>query len=274
MDLEVAVKLWADNSERMAKGIEALKPRECKPIHKPVFGVATAVAAGTPLIVDVTDQPAPGNIWFIHRIGVFGNDGHTQLWSDQAANTNITAGAGARTLNGGQALAGFDITFTTAPTAAGTITVSGVNNFANGNSSLTFNVPSGQTAPMSFRFNPPLVANPIGNSITVTFSATGAVGNMEVYGVTPPSAAPQGDVEVYAGFPPDEFGSAVFPPLSDLILTSQTIPVVEKYGRRTQNVHANEHIYAVCYGIQPGQQIILSAYISEWPVEAEESMVI
>lgn len=273
MEAELGLKFWAESEDRIVKAIESTKPVTCKPVFKPVFGSNISTAAGSPLIIDTFDQPSPGRMWFIHRLGVFGNDGHTQLWQDQAANTNITAGAGSRTLNGGQALAGIFITLTTAITAAGTVTITGVQNFANGNTSLTFNLPTGATT-FSQTFNPPLIANPIGNSITVTFSGTSGVGNMEIQGVVPPANAPQGDVEIYVGSPPDIITGELNPPLSDLILTVTQVPDVEKYGHRSQAVHMNEHIYAVAYGIQPGQQIVLSAFVAEYPIQAEEALVI
>lgn len=273
MDLEVGLKLWAESEERIVKSINGLKPVTVKPIFKPVFGVNVSTGPGTPLIIDTFDQPSPGRMWFIHRLGVFGSDGHTPLWQNSAGNTAITAGAGSRTINNGQPLVSINITLSTAPTAAGTVTITGVNSFAGGNTSLIYNIAIGQTT-FAVNFSPPILANPIGNAITVTFSATGAVGNMAVQGGIPPASAPQGDVEIYVGSPPDIITGELNPPLSDLILTVGQVPDVEKYGHRSQAVHANEHIYAVAYGIPVSQQIVLSAFVAEYPVEVEEARVI
>ena len=75
------VGLFADLGDR----IEATNKQSAdllklaKPIRK-VVGTATsgvANSATVPLFIQINDAPAEGRIWFVTRVGIFGNDGHT-----------------------------------------------------------------------------------------------------------------------------------------------------------------------------------------------------
>lgn len=77
MDLEVAIKAWADHADKVEghhKRVESLLGRP-EPLRKNL-GVANVPSTATTQTL-VLGGPSSGRMWFVHRVGILGADGHT-----------------------------------------------------------------------------------------------------------------------------------------------------------------------------------------------------
>lgn len=77
MDLEVAIKAWADHADK----VEAHNGRMERMLARPEplrknLGVANVPSAATTQTL-VLGGPSSGRMWFVHRVGILGTDGHT-----------------------------------------------------------------------------------------------------------------------------------------------------------------------------------------------------
>lgn len=78
MDIELAAKLFIEGGERMDKAATVLsRALPSQPIHKPV--ITTGIGNGGVITLIIPDNPAPGKMWFVSKVGVFGTDGHTTV---------------------------------------------------------------------------------------------------------------------------------------------------------------------------------------------------
>lgn len=75
MEIDAAISLWAEHTEKVNKKLDTLKP-PAKPLWKPL-GVANSPSTLSTQTLILPQGPAAGRMWFIHRVGVFGADGHT-----------------------------------------------------------------------------------------------------------------------------------------------------------------------------------------------------
>ena len=87
MELDAAVALWAESSERVSKAVNGMVT--ANPIWKPL-GVANTPSAATTQTLIIPQSPAAGRMWFIHRVNVLGADGHTAV----AGVADVYAGPG------------------------------------------------------------------------------------------------------------------------------------------------------------------------------------
>lgn len=76
MEVEVALGLWAEHTDKVTSKLDKLS--SVKPLWKPL-GVANTPSALTTQTLVLPQSPAAGRMWFVHRVGVFGADGHTTI---------------------------------------------------------------------------------------------------------------------------------------------------------------------------------------------------
>ena len=88
MEIDAAISLWAEHTDKVTKKLDKLAP-PAKPVWKPLIVANTPSTLLTQTLI-LPQSPAAGRMWFVHRIGVFGPDGHTAA----AGVADIYAGPG------------------------------------------------------------------------------------------------------------------------------------------------------------------------------------
>lgn len=76
MELELAIKAFADTGNQIAASVNKLLPS--LPLRKS-FGTANNPSAAATQTLIIPQSPAAGRMWFVHRIVVLGADGHTAV---------------------------------------------------------------------------------------------------------------------------------------------------------------------------------------------------
>jgi hypothetical protein len=117
--------------------------------------------------------PKTGYFWAVQRFTVAGlANGAT---TTSTATGTITAGAGSAALASGVSATGFTLSFSAAPSTAGTAVLSNVTG-----GPYTYNIPSGQTSPYTVNFPAPITATGAA-TLTIAGLGTGA-GTIILYG--------------------------------------------------------------------------------------------
>jgi hypothetical protein len=117
--------------------------------------------------------PKTGYFWALQRFNVVGLTAGSTTTS--TATGTITAGAGSAALASGVSATGFTLSFSAAPSTAGTAVLSNVTG-----GPYTYNIPSGQTSPYTVTFPAPISAAGA-PTLTIAGLGTGA-GTIILYG--------------------------------------------------------------------------------------------
>jgi hypothetical protein len=133
----------------------------------------TAVAGTLVLANAEVWGPKTGFFWAVQRFNVVGLTAGSTTTS--TATGTITAGAGSAALTSGVSATGFTLSFSAAPSTAGTAVLSNVTG-----GPYTYNIPSGQTSPYTVSFPGPITATGAA-TLTIAGLGTGA-GTIILYG--------------------------------------------------------------------------------------------
>lgn len=167
-----------DPHRELREEAQALYPVRIDPVPFP----ALSGGAGT-LDIPQLFGPRMGQNWDIHAISVTGFTTLSGGLPNEGTGT-ITAGAGSASL-AGFSITSFTLSFSAAPSTAGTATLSGVSG-----GPLTYSIPVGQTSPFSVTFPTPLTPSAV-PTLTVAGLGTGA-GTIVMTGISQPATAGQG----------------------------------------------------------------------------------
>jgi hypothetical protein len=74
MEIDVAFSAWTAHAERLEKGIN--KIGKVAPLLRNL-GIANTPSALATQTLIIPQAPAAGRMWFVHRVGILGVDGHT-----------------------------------------------------------------------------------------------------------------------------------------------------------------------------------------------------
>jgi hypothetical protein len=239
VEIDAVIGAFAETTDKHLEGIHHGVNKLASPdvaIHRIVFGsgVSSAVA-GTPLLVETTQAVPSGRIWNLNSIGIFGNDGHTEV----PFNAIPLGASGVSTYNNNP----FPVALTI---AGGTVSAIAINGTTTGLTSGVFFVPAGGTVNVTYTVAP------------TTFSSAGTSQ------VSPTLAF----ADLYAAS-----AGLELPEFSAQIGSSIDIPSTLNYPRKSQWLKAGERLAALVYNLPATQQIVLTGRITEWEVGAQEPLV-
>jgi hypothetical protein len=77
MELDLSLDAFVDLGNKVDQ-IHKSMPRFAKVIHRQIGNSFVSNAAATsPQILEINQRPAPGYMWYVLKVGIFGTDGHT-----------------------------------------------------------------------------------------------------------------------------------------------------------------------------------------------------
>lgn len=287
MEIEAAVKLWADACEPMQKSLDKITSKLAagKPTFQTVGGsVVTPAVAPTQQLVELQDRPNSGTIWEVKRFGVFGSDPHTPVGNQSFSNVGQVTSPGAAaviaTVNVPPGT--YQISWTV--TLEGTTATADANNFeltifGQGVVATSVNgSAAGTVAPQIT-----LIKN-VGTGtgqVAVKSIAAGTVGaiygaQLEVVPATVPGSLPNVYADVYAGSPVSQIVTSSetqqLGNLQDVVEPGLTIPTAMFVPRWSIMLRQNEALYALVYNPPASQQLVITARVAIWAVEDVERM--
>jgi hypothetical protein len=224
-----------DPQHMLSNEAQALYPVRIDPI--PIPPVAPGSTTG---LLDMPQmlRPLLGQNWDIHTISATG----IAASAGTTASGTIAAGAGSAALPAGASLNSFNVTFSVAPTTAGTLTLT---NGLGGTE--VYNVAVGQTS-LTVPFSPALAAATSGSAITLTAAGLGgtAAGTIILQGAT---AA--GVVQGWINQPSNTSGGAQ--------RFNQTGPGYQNYGKGQLWLRGNgDRLVFTATGMTPGVSPVVS----------------
>lgn len=279
MELDAAVSLVLGKQDETNKQLRKLGLP--LPIHKPVMG---SVQFGSPApsiaILEVTARPQAGRVWNVLSVSLFGSDAHTPLENitftndgsatAPAANANIS---GAITPSPGSYIANWIVSLIGGAPAA----PADANNFKlilNGVAKIS-NSQNPAAIGTYTQLAVPFVADGVNTSHVNTVGAgtAGVVYSAQITAIPQfgPGTLPQTFADIYAGAlsSNDPATAQVF---TDVIFSAAAIPSVNFVPRQAVWMHELETIYAVIYSPPANSQVIITARVAEYPVEAVEAL--
>lgn len=78
MEIDVMFKAWAAHAEAIEKKADTIIRQRPEPLRKSIGVANTPVASTAAQLLDL-GGPAAGRMWFVHRVGILGADGHTAV---------------------------------------------------------------------------------------------------------------------------------------------------------------------------------------------------
>jgi hypothetical protein len=234
MEVMAGFDVFLEGQQKLVDGQNKLLKRSQKPVHRVIFGsTINGASTANALLINTLDQVDSGRLWNITKILVAGNDGHTPLLAP-VTSPAVPASTVPAFNNSSQPV---QVAIT-----GGTISAVSINGVA-----------TGITA------SPATVTVPAGGYISITYT----VAPTWVWTGTTTTAT----VDLYAAS-----SALVLPNLSAEIAPGLAIPSLTYPPEEAEWLHYGEGILGLAYNVPANASIFIAVRITDWPMEAIESL--